>query len=218
MHLPTLASTLLLPRAPDPLANQPDWSKDKFPPYPSMTNPDGTNITIENLRGTRLFGWKGCEVEETKIIAEAFDDFYKLAQPLSSGIDWASEVAEDFWGKNEGPNRVPDDRRKQILQVFQAQQQMYAIGWHLLPPYWTSLWIEVRWPASFSRHSFSDLQRRWHVAGVTVPATRTIYAKTRSPTMGDAVEGASPRVTTAATRFKHLPRRRPETLRIGIAS
>jgi hypothetical protein len=44
---------------------------------------------------------------------------------------------------NEGKNRVPDDRRKQIQQIFQAQQQMYAIGWHLLPPYWTSLWIEV---------------------------------------------------------------------------
>jgi hypothetical protein len=121
----------------------PDYSKDKFPPYPSLTNADGSNITIENLRGTRLFGWKGCEVKDTKAIAEAYDDFYKLANPLSSKIDWVSEVAQDFWGMNEGKNRVPDDRRKQIQQIFQAQQQMYAIGWHLLPPYWTSLWIEV---------------------------------------------------------------------------
>jgi hypothetical protein len=150
MHLPTIASTLLLSRAEDPLAKQPDWSKDKFPPYPSMTNADGSNITVENLRGTRLFGWKGCEVDDTKAIAAAFDDFYKLASPLASNIDWASEVAEDFWGKNTGNNKVPEYRRTQIQQIFRAQQQMYAIGWHLLPPYWTSLWIEV----SYCLHVF----------------------------------------------------------------
>jgi hypothetical protein len=135
MHLLVLTSALLLGRAQDPLTNRPDYFKDQFPPYPPMINADGTDIAIENLRGTRLYGWKGCAVDETKVIAEAFDDFYKLANPLSSKIDWASEVAEDFWGKNEGENKVPDERRKQIQQIFQAQQQMYAIGWHLLPPY-----------------------------------------------------------------------------------
>lgn len=134
-----MASTLLLSRSEDPLAKQPNWSKDKFPPYPSMTNVDGSNITVENLRGTRLYGWKGCEVDDMKDIAAAFDDFYKLASPLAYNIDWASEVAEDFWGNN----KVPDYRRTQIQQIFRAQQQMYAIGWHLPPPYWTSLWIEV---------------------------------------------------------------------------
>ena len=127
----------------DPLTNTPDYSRDKFPPYPSLKNADGSNITIENLRGTRLYGWKGCEVDDSKAIAAAFDDFYKLAAPLSSKIDWAGTIAEDFWGKNAGKNKVPNNRRTQIQQIFKAQQQMYAIGWHVLPPYWTSLWIEV---------------------------------------------------------------------------
>lgn len=146
MHLPSLASTLLLSRAVDPVKDRPDFSKDAIPPYPPLNNADGSSISIENLRGTRLYGWKGCSRPDAQSIAEAFNDFNKLASPLASGIDWASEVAEDFWGKNAGPNRVPDDRRKQIQQIFQAQQQMYAIGWHALPPYWTSLWIEVRLP------------------------------------------------------------------------
>ena len=127
----------------DPLAHGPDYSRDKFPPHPSLTDSNGSNITVENLRGTRLYGWKGCEVDETKAIASAFDDMYKLAKPLASKIDWAGEIAVDFWGKNEGLNKVPDDRRTQIQQIFKAQQQMYAIGWHIFPPYWSSLWIEV---------------------------------------------------------------------------
>jgi hypothetical protein len=109
-----------------------------------MTNLDGTNITTQNLRGTRLYGWKGCDVSEAKAIAEAYVDFQKLASPLASNIDWASKTAEDFWGNDKGMHRLPDDRRRQIQQIFQAQQQMYAIGWHLLPPWWKSLWIEVR--------------------------------------------------------------------------
>lgn len=144
MHLPTLASTLLLSRAED-RSKWPDYSKDKFPPYPSMKNADGTDLTIENLRGTRLYGWTGCEVDETKAIAAAFDDFHKLADPLAASIDWSDEVAQDFWGKHVGKDRVSDDRRKQIQQIYQAQQQMYAHGWAFYPPnYWQSLWIEVR--------------------------------------------------------------------------
>lgn len=136
----------------DPLANGPDYSNDKFPPYPPLTSADGSNITAENLRGTRLYGWKGCEVEDTIAIASAFDDMYKLANPLASQIDWADEISEDFRGKNQGKNRVPDDRRTQIQQIFKAQQQMYAIGWHILPPYWTSLWIEVCRPCLTRLH------------------------------------------------------------------
>lgn len=127
----------------DPLSNTPDYSKNLYPPYPPMTNLDGSNVTIDNLRGTRLFGWDGCHPTEQKQIVEAFNDFYKLADPLSGQIDWAGEVAQDFWGANDGKNRVPDDRRTQIQQIFKAQQQMYAVVWHLLPPWWLSLWIEV---------------------------------------------------------------------------
>lgn len=38
----------------------PDWSKDPFPPYPPLTNPDGNLIDAQNVRGTRLFGYTGC--------------------------------------------------------------------------------------------------------------------------------------------------------------
>lgn len=98
----------------DPWDHAPDFSKDPFPPYPPLKNPDGSNITIENLRGTRLFGWKGCSSSDSKAIAEAFDDFHKLADPLASNLDWSAEPAADFWGRNNGPNRVPDERRTQI--------------------------------------------------------------------------------------------------------
>src|SRR6187402_2513262 len=75
----------------------PDFSKDQFPPYPSLKNPDGSNITIESLRGTHLFGWKGCETEEVNAISQAYNDFYELArQPVVyNSIDWTSQAAID---------------------------------------------------------------------------------------------------------------------------
>jgi hypothetical protein len=193
MHLPTLASTLLLSRAED-RSKWPDYSKDKIPPYPSMTNADGSNLTIDNIRGTRLYGWKGCEPDESKAIAAAFDDFHKLADPLASKIDWADDPALDFWGKNEGKDKVPDDRRKQIQQIFQAQQQMYARGWAFYPPnYWQSLWIEVSWLSlTKSLDSFAHCQYR----SVAVVETRRVIlrtsARTRSPTTENAVAANPP--------------------------
>jgi hypothetical protein len=46
-----------------------DYTNDSFPPYPPLTNPDGSDINVVNLRGTRLYGWKGCDVSEDKAIA-----------------------------------------------------------------------------------------------------------------------------------------------------
>src|SRR5215472_14675882 len=57
----------------------PDYSQDPFPPYPPLQNPDGSNITIENLRGTRLYGWTDCGVNERNDITEAWNDFHTLA-------------------------------------------------------------------------------------------------------------------------------------------
>ena len=98
----------------NPWDDAPDFSKDPFPPYPPLKNADGSNISTENLRGTRLYGWKGCERDDARAIAEAFDDFYKLASPLASNIDWDGLPAKDFWGAYSGQHRVSDARRSQI--------------------------------------------------------------------------------------------------------
>jgi hypothetical protein len=95
------------------------------PPYPDLKNPDGSNITIANLRGTHLFGWKGCEKEEVNEITTAYNDFYTLAQQLSvyNNIDWKSQAATDFWGPSSGVNVVPDDTRKEIQRKLTEPSQ-----------------------------------------------------------------------------------------------
>jgi hypothetical protein len=94
----------------------PNFANDPFPPFPSLKNSDGTNITVESLRGTHLFGWKGCDNDEVNGITQAYNDFYTLAQQpeVYNSIDWASNAATDFWGPNNPPNVVPDDTRKEI--------------------------------------------------------------------------------------------------------
>ena len=68
----------------------PDFSKDEIKPYPDIKGPNGEDLTIENLRGVHLFGWKECSGEEGKWIAEAYNDFYKLEQQpvVYNNIDW----------------------------------------------------------------------------------------------------------------------------------
>ena len=70
---------------PHPLDYAPDFSKDTFPPYPDVRNPDGSNITVENWRGTRLFGWKGCDKGAQSIIVETMEHFHKLANQEALG-------------------------------------------------------------------------------------------------------------------------------------
>jgi hypothetical protein len=91
-----------------------DYTKDPFPPYPAVTNPDGTNISALNLRGTRLYGWKGCDVSEEKIIAQTYNDFYTLAQQpsLYKNLDFSSAASREFWGPSAGKNRINDNRKK----------------------------------------------------------------------------------------------------------
>ena len=38
----------------------PDLSKTQQPVHAPLTNPNGSNVTIEKLRGIRLFGYDGC--------------------------------------------------------------------------------------------------------------------------------------------------------------
>lgn len=139
---------------PNPLDYAPDFSKDPYPPYPPVKNDDGSEISIENWRGTKLFGWKGCEPEEQKIIVETFQHFHKLAdnKALYDSIDWVSQAAKEIWGHSTDDRKaVQDDRKKQIKQIFEAAQQVYGKNWWV-PPYiydppwvaWRNLWIRVQ--------------------------------------------------------------------------
>jgi len=120
----------------------PDFSKDSFPPYPDLKNPDGSNITVQNLRGVHLFGWKGCHSTESKGIKETYDDFYKMAQlaELYNNIDWKDKAAREYFRELEV---FRTDSLS--LEIYAAAQQIYSHPWTWQPPWlsWRQLWIEV---------------------------------------------------------------------------
>lgn len=101
---------------PHPLDYAPDFSKDPFPPWPSVYNDDGSNITTENWRGTKLFGWKGCGPDAQKVIVKTMEEFYKLAQQeaLWKEIDWNSQAAKEIWGHGTGEAEILDNVKLQI--------------------------------------------------------------------------------------------------------
>ena len=102
---------------PHPLDYGPDFSKDPFPPYPDVMNPDGSNITVENWRGVRLFGWKGCDSGAQSIIVETMKHFHTLAdqKALWKDIDWDPPAARDIWGHSDDPRKaVLDNIKPQI--------------------------------------------------------------------------------------------------------
>jgi hypothetical protein len=94
----------------------PDFSKDPIQPYPDLKKPDGTNISVENIRGTHLFGFRGCAKGDADNIKQAYKDFHTLADQLDvyNNIDWTSDAANDFWGPTTGDNVVPENTRKEI--------------------------------------------------------------------------------------------------------
>lgn len=94
----------------------PDFSKSNAPPYPPLTNSDGSNITIENLRGVHLFGFDECGGSQQKAIKQAYDDFHTVMNmpEIYNNIDWDDVVTKDFFGAASGKYQIPDDRRKQI--------------------------------------------------------------------------------------------------------
>jgi hypothetical protein len=98
----------------------PDFSNDGHQPFPSLKDDDGNDISVENLRGTRLFGYKGCEKEEANKIDQAFKDFHTLVSQngVHSNIDWAHAAAVDFFGPSAGKYRIPDDTRKEIQRTL----------------------------------------------------------------------------------------------------
>ncbi|XTI88893.1 hypothetical protein V2W45_1188632, partial [Cenococcum geophilum] len=72
----------------------PDWENDELPPFPPLTDSEGKKIDAANLRGTRLFGYKGCGKAEKKIIDDTYVDFsYLAALPtLKDGIAWNDQA------------------------------------------------------------------------------------------------------------------------------
>lgn len=97
----------------------PDFSNNPFHPYPPVKKPDGSNITRENLRGTRLYDWKGCTTARVNNIQQAFRDMNALAsqEGVYRNIDWTTEAAPDFLGPDiyTDPNfKIPDDTRSEI--------------------------------------------------------------------------------------------------------
>ena len=85
-----------------------------------LQDSEGSNLTAPNLRGVRLFGWKGCLPPAVKSIREAYDDFQKLAKQkaLWEDIDWESQAAKEIWGHGSGNKAVTDDRKKQIQREY----------------------------------------------------------------------------------------------------
>lgn len=101
---------------PHPLDYAPDFAQDPFPPFPDIHNPDGSNISTQNWRGTRLFGWKGCGSRERDTITQAFQDFHMLAnqKELYDNIDFDAPAAKDIWGHGAGSKVLRDDIKEQI--------------------------------------------------------------------------------------------------------
>lgn len=96
----------------------PDLTKSTFPPYPPMTNQDGSNITIANLRGTRLFGYDGCSKTQKDQINEAYDDLHTLLTDpaVYNSIDWNDVITTDLFGgpDQNGNYPITQARRDQI--------------------------------------------------------------------------------------------------------
>lgn len=108
----------------------PDFSNDPFPPYPPVKNPDGSNITIENLRGTRLYGWYGCPSDRVNVIQRAYRDFNTLSSQdgVYRNIDWSAQAATDFWGAAGSPPwKIPDDTRAEIQSTSPQKPKLDSL-------------------------------------------------------------------------------------------
>ncbi|TGJ79062.1 hypothetical protein E0Z10_g9703 [Xylaria hypoxylon] len=114
--------------APDPAeiwTTAPTFASDPYPPYPPLKNDDGSDIAIENLRGTRLYGWDQCG-NNWKPIAEAWKEFNSLASQagIKADIDWNSDAALEFFGATT--TTIGNDRKQYIQSIFDAASQMWS--------------------------------------------------------------------------------------------
>ena len=104
---------------PNPLDYAPNFSGDPFPPWPEIYNADGSNISTQNWRGTKLFGWKGCDVGDKNLITSTMQDFYTLAQQDAvNKIDWTSQAVADIWGHGKGKKALSDEVKAQIQRTW----------------------------------------------------------------------------------------------------
>lgn len=151
----------------------PDFSNDEIQPYPSLKNSDGSYIDIANLRGVRLFGFKGCGTGEGNDITQAYNDFYTLSnQPGYNAIDWDSPAATDFFGPSAGQWRLSDDRRAEIQRELTLQ--------------YSARFTRPMEPATLTSSAFPRNLQRGSTSlqlpvGNTVPSVLVATALDRSP-------------------------------------
>ena len=103
---------------PHPLDYAPDFSADPFPPWPNVYNADGSNISTQNWRGTKLFGWNGCDIGDKNLITSTMKDFYTLAQQDAvNNIDWSAQAVAEIWGHGQGNKVLLDNIKPQIQRT-----------------------------------------------------------------------------------------------------
>lgn len=118
--------------------NSPVYAKDERPPYPPLKNDDGSDIEINNLRSTRLYGWEGCNTNQYNRLVDGWKSFGDLASQdrLKSDIDWNSRAVSDFFGGSR--NDISDGTRKRIQDRYYYASQMWSHWWDdISPPTWT---------------------------------------------------------------------------------
>jgi hypothetical protein len=99
----------------------PDYSNDVHKPYPDL--PDKDTVTIENVRGTHIYGFQGCEDPEVGAIKQAYKDMNRLASQdgVKSNIDWNGKAATDFFGPGDGKQHtIPTDTRSEIQREYSS--------------------------------------------------------------------------------------------------
>jgi len=96
----------------------PDLSKYEFDPYPPLKDDRGNQIDAANVRGTRLFGYEGCDRPAKDAINTAYDDFYKLSHldGLYANFDWKGQAAREFWGSDVAPKAPLNDGTKEEIR------------------------------------------------------------------------------------------------------
>ncbi len=104
-----------------PKGPPPDLATFSEPVYPPL--PDGwdNNVTLKNLLGTRLFGFVGCNKDQSDAIRGAYYDFNTLVTQTSVNypIDWTDQAATEFWGPSAGKkNYVLSDETKRTIEVW----------------------------------------------------------------------------------------------------
>ena len=102
-----------------PIDEAPDTSDDQFQPYPALSE-IGT-------RGTRLFEYGGCNIQQTITINEAFDDQNQLVSldGTNSKIDWAHQSAIDFFGPSRGKYQLTKKAKSDIESVLNAASKVH---------------------------------------------------------------------------------------------